>query len=82
VEVTEAANLFNEFVQAYSLRTELHTLHPASVTTNESTFVQVMGKLGLERADPIKWAPGPAAKTTLKNRALSELRVGLHLLDE
>jgi len=82
VEVIEAANLFNEFVTAYSLRTDWQTLHPPSITANENTFGHVLEQLGLRLADPIKWAPGPEAQTTLKNRILSELRVGLRLLDD
>jgi hypothetical protein len=82
MEVNEAANLFSEFVDAYTLRTKWQASHPTWVTSNNTTFASVLRDLGLVLAEPVEWADGTVVGHPLRIPELPEFRVGLYMVDE
>jgi hypothetical protein len=82
LETKEAADLFGEFIETYRMHAEWHvTLSPA-VTGDKSRFDAMLARFGFQRAKPIRWAGGVQVREKLTNRQLSELQIGLRLVDE
>lgn len=74
VEVDEVVQLFNDIVEYWSLKTQVHYVYSPNVDTEK-----VNKELGLSSAENIQWKTATKDETSKKIPKLSELKVGIRL---